>query len=114
MTANTEHAEQRRKQRVTIPEHPQVFDAHTGEVFGQLVNLSVDGLMIARDHCTERGSVCQLCIPLIMDGEHLEIRIGSESLWCEDVHGSGIFWTGFQIIDVSPDDQAIIDIIVAA
>lgn len=112
MTTNTKHVEQRRRHRVTIPEHPLIFDAHSGKVFGQLVNLSADGLMVAGDRCIEHGSVCQLRIPLMREQRVVEVRVGAESLWCEDAHGSGVFWTGYHIIDISPEDQQTLDDIV--
>ncbi len=112
MTANTEHAEQRRKNRVTIPEHPTILDAHSGKPIGQLVNLSADGLMIAGTQAIRCSHVCQMRIPLFREGQQLEIRVGAESLWSEDANDSGTHWTGFQIIDISPEDQAILDAIV--
>jgi c-di-GMP-binding flagellar brake protein YcgR len=109
MTTSTNPADQRRNHRVTIPEHPQILDAHSGEVIGQLVNLSSDGLMIASANRIQNNTVLQMRIPLVRDGHHLEIRIGAESLWCEDANDSGTHWSGFQIIDISPEDQRILD-----
>ena len=113
MTLSPNPADQRRSQRVTIPEHPQVLDAHTGAVIGQLVNLSSDGVMIAGTRCIQQNTVLQMRIPLRRGGDDLEIRIGAESLWCEDANDSGMHWTGFQIIDIAPEQQRILDSIVA-
>ena len=109
MTANTEHADKRRAQRVTIPEHPQVVDAHSGELLGQLVNLSSDGLMLAGNHCIACNTVRQMRIPLAVGDTRAVISVGAESLWCEDANGSGLYWTGFHIIDISSDDQKTLD-----
>ena len=110
--ADSEKVEQRRKQRIVIPEHPEIMDAHTAEVIGQLVNLSADGLMMVSSHCVERGRVCQIRIPLIRGGKAMEIVVGAESLWCEDANGSGSYWTGFHIIDISPEDRQILNSVV--
>jgi hypothetical protein len=112
MTASTQHADQRRKHRVTIPEHPQVVDAHSGTVLGQLVNLSSDGLMIAGNNCIQCHTVRQMRIPLVIGGNEQVITVGAESLWCEDANGSGMHWTGFHIIDISPEHQRLLDAIV--
>lgn len=112
MTANTSPAEQRRKHRVTIPEHPHVYDAHSGDIIGELVNLSSDGMMLASCNQFDYGSVRQLRIPLIKGEQIVDIRVGAESLWCEDANDSGTFWTGFQIIDISPQDQLILDSVI--
>ncbi|HFD79583.1 MAG TPA: PilZ domain-containing protein [Gammaproteobacteria bacterium] len=100
--------EQRTAPRVTIPEHPEVFDVHSGTAIGQLVNLSSGGLMIAGPACIERGSVHQFRIPLRQGQETVEIQLGAEALWCEDAHGSGTFWTGLNIIDISLEHLAIV------
>lgn len=112
MTASTEPADQRRKQRVTIPEHPEVVDAHSGAALGQLVNLSSEGLMIAGTQCIPCNSVCQMHIPLVIGGSEQVISVGAESLWCEDANSSGMHWTGFHIIDISPEHQRLLDAIV--
>jgi hypothetical protein len=114
MTTNTNPADKRRSHRVTIPGHPQILDAHSGEVIGQLVNLSSDGLMIVSVHCVQIHTVLQMRIPLIRDGHQFEVRIGAESLWCEDANDSGMHWTGFQIIDISPEDQRILDHVIGS
>ena len=113
MTANQNPAEQRRSPRLEIAEPPAVHNAHSGEALGQLVNLSSDGLMVTSEQPLGCGSVCQLRIALVTGDEQVEICIGCESLWSEDVHGSGVYWTSFHIIDVSARDQAIIDAVVA-
>ncbi len=112
MTANTKHADQRRNHRISIPEHPHIYDAHSGEVIGELVNLSSDGLMAASNQRIDSGSIRQIRIPLIKGEQHVDIRVGTESLWCEDANDSGIYWTGFQIIEISPADQLILDTVV--
>ena len=112
MTTNTKHAEQRRNHRISIPEQPHIYDAHSGEIIGDLVNLSSDGLMAASHRHIAGGSICQIRIPLIKGEQQVDICVGTESLWCEDANDSGTYWTGFQIIDISPDDQLILDAVV--
>ncbi len=114
MSANAEadRPEQRRQKRVIIPEHPQILDAHSGEILGQLVNLSVDGLMAMGPRCIACGTICQLRIPLMKGEQELELRIGVESLWCEDANDSGSHWTGFHIIDISPEHQELLNSVV--
>ena len=111
-SVNPEHSEQRRKNRVTIPEHPQILDAHSGKVLGELVNLSTDGLMAVSPDGIVSGTVCQMRIPLVQGGRKVEILLGAESLWCDDANDSGSYWTGFQIIDISPEHQEILNAVV--
>jgi len=109
---NSTPSEQRRKNRVTIPEHPQILDAHSGKVLGELVNLSSDGLMAVSPNGIACGTVFQVLIPLVRGDKQVEIQVGVESLWCDDANDSGSHWTGFQIIDISAEHQDILDTVV--
>jgi len=111
-TINPAHPEQRRKNRVTIPENPQILDAHSGKLLGELVNLSTDGLMAICPGSIACGTVYQMRIPLVQGDRNVEILVGAESLWCDDANGSGSHWTGFQIIDISPEHQEILNTVV--
>jgi hypothetical protein len=51
-------------------------------------------------------------IPLVIGGSEQVISVGAESLWCEDANSSGMHWTGFHIIDISPEHQRLLDAIV--
>ena len=108
-STNAEKSEQRRQRRVTIPEHPQILDAHSGNILGQLVNLSIAGLMAMSPRCINCGTVYQVRIPLLVGDQSVEIQLGIESLWSEDANESGSHWTGFQIIDISPEHQKILN-----
>lgn len=112
MNTNSRPADQRRKPRVTIPEHPEIRDAHSGIVLGQLVNLSSEGLMMAGPRPIARNTILQMRIPLTKGERKVELRVGVESLWCEDTNGSGTHWTGFQIIDISPEGQFVLDSVI--
>ena len=111
---NPAHSEQRRKKRVTIPVHPQILDAHSGKVLGELVNLSTDGLMVVSPDGIACGTVYQMRIPFVQEDGKVEILIGAESLWCDDANGSGSYCTGFQIIDISPEHQEILNAVVGS
>jgi c-di-GMP-binding flagellar brake protein YcgR len=109
---HADKSEQRRQRRVTIPDHPQILDAHSGKILGQLVNLSVDGLMAVSPRHINCGTVWQVRIPLLIGNQSMEIQIGIESLWCDDANESGSYWTGFQIIDISPEYRNILKSVV--
>jgi hypothetical protein len=111
-STNAEKSEQRRQPRVTIPAHPEILDATSGKILGQLVNLSIDGLMAVSPRSINCGTVYQVRIPLIVGGQPAEIQLGIESLWCEDANESGSHWTGFQVIDISTEHQKILNSVV--
>jgi len=109
MKTNTEYADKRSKPRISIDAQPRVRDAHSGETIGELVNLSEGGLMIAGLAAIEANRIIEMLIPLKTADGDIEVRIGAESLWCEDANKSGVHWTGFQIIDISEKDQQLLN-----
>ncbi len=104
--------EQRRKTRISLPEPPVVYDAHSGETIGQIVNLSVDGMMLAGPVSIAPGTLHQLCIQVEQEDIHAQLLVGVESLWCQDVNNSGTCWTGFQIIDISTEHQEMLNTLI--
>lgn len=101
-------AELRKHPRIEVPEDVVVKDAHTGEILGQLVNLSVDGFMLMGPLCIAPGTVRQLCIPFAQETGTGTLTVGAESLWCQDANDTGSHWSGFQIIDISPEQQKLL------
>lgn len=108
-THNRASAENRSSPRVSISHSTVVNDAHTGKMIGQLVNLSSEGLMIVSSECIPPGTVRQIVIQIELDGGTRDLNIGIESLWSADANESGAHWTGMQIIDISPDQQALLN-----
>jgi len=110
--AGMQNEDQRKLTRVSIPDHPRIFDVHSGDIIGQLVNLSVEGLMMMSPSPVKPGTLMQMRIPLQCGEEVIDILIGVESLWCDNTDASGIRWTGFHIIDISPEHREIISTLV--
>lgn len=104
--------EQRKLARISIPDYPNIFDAHSGNTVGQLVNLSIEGLMMMTPAAIKPGTLMQLRIPLNRNDKGIEVLVGAESLWCDETDESGACWTGFQIIDISLEHQEIISTLV--
>lgn len=101
--------EQRKKARIALPEPPVVYDAHSGKPVGQVVNISVEGMMLAGPTHIAPGTVRQFRIQIQHNGNYTELQTGVESLWCQDVNNSGTYWTGFHIIDIAPKQQEILN-----
>ncbi len=110
--AGMQSEDQRKRTRVSIPDHPRIFDMHSNTVVGQLVNLSIEGLMMMSPSPVKPGTLIQMRIPLQCGVEVIDVLIGVESLWCDDTDASGICWTGFHIIDISAEHRKIIGTLV--
>ncbi len=107
------NSENRQQHRLEIQDELMVTDINTGNTMGQLANLSVEGLMLSSTEPVRLNTIYRLRIPLSAEGvDDSNIEVRAESLWCEDVNGSGSYWTGFHICEISSQDQEILNKIV--
>ena len=106
-------SEHRQQQRLEITDELIVTDAKSGSAMGQLANLSTGGLMLASPQPIAINIRYHLNVPLSAEGvADASILVTAESLWCEDINGSGTYWTGFHIENISAEHQAILNKIV--
>ena len=99
-------SEMRRKVRVDVPGVVCVTDRQVNREFGQLVNISEEGLMILTSEPVAENSVFQLSLGFCNKaGDSDPVEIGVECLWCNQSNNEGKFWAGFYIIDISEQNQ---------
>ena len=102
--------EKRSNPRKQVEETIEIVDINAGEALGTLANISLGGFMLISRSETPLNQLFQLHIrfPSPIDGEP-GIDVGAESLWCNAATGSGSYWTGFQIIDISDQGVRLIE-----
>lgn len=106
-------SEQRQQNRLEIQDELIVTDAKTSAALGQLANLSIEGLMLSSKEPIATNTSFHLNIPLSAEGvADAFILVTAESLWSEDISGSGSYWTGFHIENISDEHLAILQKIV--
>ncbi len=107
--------ERRREPRVPVLISLRVYDQGSGEVLGELANLSRHGMMLLSQHLIEPGRVFQVEIPLPENQSLAGTRLclGIESLWFEQDEGGGQYWLGFEIIDFAPWAAELLDYLIA-
>lgn len=99
-------SEMRKKVRVDVPGVVCVTERRTNRRFGQLVNISEEGMMILTSEAVAENTILQLSLGFCNnDGESDPIDIGVECLWCHESNNRDQFWAGFYIIDISDQDQ---------
>lgn len=90
------------------PDRPiDVLDLITGRPIGRVGNLSVDGMLLISQRALPANALYQLSFNLpAVDGSGARpLEIGVNEQWGERASAPGQFWTGFHIIDISPEDQ---------
>lgn len=96
----------RRLERKELNQSIVVLDTINGGVFGELVNVTTEGLMVMTDREIETQAIFQLALelPEPIKGAH-QIVVGADCLWCRSAENFSRYWAGFQIIDAS--EQAL-------
>jgi hypothetical protein len=103
--------EYRKTKRVKPNVHINVFDMIVGNGLGEVLNISSDGLLVSCQSKISIGEMFQT--QWDFDARGLKsISVGLECLWSESQY-TNFCLCGFHIIDISEDDQNIIDRIIA-
>lgn len=96
----------RKLERKELSESIAIHDVINGGVFGELVNITIEGLMAITDREIETQAIFQLSLqlPESLNGSD-QLVLGADCLWCRHAENHHRYWAGFQIIDAS--DQAL-------
>lgn len=88
----------------------EVFDLHSGQRLGRIVDLSMDGFMLLSELQLAADSVweCRL-VPLTWVEGVEEIRLGADCLWSRAGEDERNCWAGFHIIDLADDQAAMLE-----
>ncbi len=84
-----------------------VIDSITGRSLGHIGNLSGDGILLTSPLALPANTLYQVSFRLSAKTglSTRSIEIGVHEQWGEAASAPGQFWTGFRIIDISPEDQ---------
>lgn len=102
--------DKRRSPRIDTNQSIQIFDMLQASLMGNLVNISTGGLMLLTSQEIPINHVFQLEMTLqFSDGSNKTIQFGAESLWSQNTSTPGHEWVGFHIIDISEENQQLLD-----
>lgn len=90
----------------------EVFDLHSGQCLGRVVDISMDGFMLFSDtpHPTDR--VIECCLKSVQTVEGIpEIKLGADCLWSRPGADGQHAWAGFHIIDLAEDQAAALAVL---
>jgi PilZ domain len=100
---DTAFRDMRSHDRFEVKSVVHVTDLLSGRELGRLVNYSEQGIMIVGTQAIAENSVFQLSLALENATSPQTIELGVESLWSNTNHEHTCYWTGFYIIDISPE-----------
>lgn len=103
----TEH--HRKHERMQLRQAIKVVDIVNGCAAGEVVNITIEGMMLSTDQALQPGSIYQFALTLPDSiGEHKVINVGADCLWSRKANQDGRYWAGFQIIDASETAEELI------
>lgn len=104
--------ERRQRFRQIPPLNIDVFDEHSGRRLGRIVDLSLDGFMLASDSPPAADSLwhCRLEFDRPVEGIR-ELHLGADCLWARAAEAGQAGWAGFQIIDLADDQLATLTLL---
>jgi hypothetical protein len=90
----------------------EVFDLHSGQRLGRVVDLSADGFMLFSDTPLTADELieCRLVSEQEIDGV-CEITLGADCLWSRPGADGQHCWAGFHIIDLADDQAAALEVL---
>lgn len=103
--------EYRKNKRVKPNVNIDIYDIIIGTKIGEVLNVSRDGLLVASKTVITIGEMFQTEWQFAARGLR-NISVGLECLWAENQY-TNLCLCGFSIIDISEDDQLILDRIIA-
>ncbi|WP_298187105.1 PilZ domain-containing protein [uncultured Pseudomonas sp.] len=90
----------------------EVFDLHSDQRLGRIVDLSADGFMLFSDAPLVADELveCRIVSEQLIGGV-CEITLGADCLWSRPAADGQHCWAGFHIIDLAEDQAAALEVL---
>lgn len=99
----------RKLERIELNQTIIIMDTISGERFGELVNVTTEGLMVMTDREIATHGIFQLRLELpVPINNSKQLSLGADCLWCRQAENLNRYWAGFHIIDIS--DAALLQL----
>ena len=110
--------EHRRHPRFSFDEEgwrAELTNEVTGEAIGQVVNLSLGGLMAFTNTGIVQDHLYQVRVTISDPAGHVDqYSAGMRALWCSDAGTPNTYWAGFEIIDISDADLSSLEALISS
>jgi len=104
----------RRLERAHLIYFLRVFDANSGDLLGQMVDLTTDGIMVIGEGAIPPRQKYTLRMDLprnVAVGRHLTVE--ARCKWCRKDPSGDFYNVGFRILDMSPEAHEVVDHLIA-
>jgi hypothetical protein len=102
-------SEKRKFNRIHLIHYLRMFDRKSGELIGNLVDLTAEGLQLISETPIEPGKILEIRMefPEEVDGQQ-EMRLNAETIWCNHQLDPDLFSVGCRLLPVTPTQVSII------
>lgn len=102
-------SEKRKFNRIHLIHYLRLFDRKTGDLIGNLVDLTAEGLQLISEKAIAPGTVLHIRMefPEEVDGER-ELHLNAEAVWCDHQLDPDLFSVGCKLIPVTLNNVTII------
>ena len=110
-----ENENMRKSNRCRLTQYLRVFDRKTGELLGQLENISVEGIMLSGDKVLEEGKICHMWMDLPSDmSDCIQITFNARIVWSSKYTNADLYNTGFQFTKINEQNIELIKRLIEA
>lgn len=107
--------ERRKIKRRYLMYYSRVFDARNGALIGHLVDITPEGIMLISETPLAADQMFRFKMELSEDiADKSYLTFTAKSIWCQPDVDPRFFNTGFHLLDITPQDTAIIQHIIEA
>lgn len=101
--------ERRKRSRKNFSYYMRVLDEHTGDLVGQISDISTGGFRLESTQRIAAGTMYQLRIDLVGEISWKSyITFAARARWCQrDPYDPTVYNIGFQLVDMTPADYDI-------
>ncbi len=102
--------DKRKLRRRNLIYYLEIYNTTTGQLFGRLVDITSEGIMIVCDEPKDLNRMYGLKM-LLPDNElgKEDITFMAKSVWCKKDVNPQYYVTGFKLFNVVPEDRVIIN-----
>ena len=101
--------ERRTRKRVYMMFYSRIRDRQSGDLIGHLVDLTPEGMLVVSETPVEIGRVLFMQMELPDDiSDKQFLKFDAQTAWCHKDVDPSFYDLGFQLVDIAPEDLAIV------
>ncbi|MFC1837353.1 PilZ domain-containing protein [Thermodesulfobacteriota bacterium] len=95
--------EKRKFRRVDITEKPEIYDAQSNKLLGNMVDISTDGFRMITNNQMKQGKEYLLNISLPAgNNDSKKVAVKAKVRWCSLDISTKLFASGFYLVEIEP------------